>query len=53
MKKVALYTVALMGLLLSVSCTVDELNESDFKKDNKEINAHGDISVTPPPKKNG
>jgi len=50
MKKVILYTVAILSICLTFSCTAEELNENEIQKENTEVNANGDLSVTPPKK---
>jgi len=50
MKKVILYSVALLSVLFSISCTADELNVNELKMENTEVNANGDVSITPPKK---
>jgi hypothetical protein len=53
MKKVILYTVTILSICLTLSCTAEELPGNEINPKNTEVNANGDISITPPPKKNG
>lgn len=50
MKKRILYTVVVAIFCLTFSCTAEELNENEIQRENTEVNANGDLSVTPPKK---
>jgi len=51
MKKVIIYTVVILSVFLTVSCTTDDFNENQIPVNNTEVSDHGGISTTPPKKK--
>lgn len=52
MKKAILYSVAILSVFLTVSCTSDDYTENEIRLENTELDENGD-GTTVPPKKNG
>lgn len=53
MKKVILYSVVILSVFLTVSCTTDDFNENDSRVENTTtVVDNGEVNTTPP-KKNG
>jgi hypothetical protein len=52
MKKAILYSVAILSVFLTVSCSTDDYNENEIRLENKEMDENGDDITSPPKKKN-
>lgn len=50
MKKVIIYSVVILSVLIPVSCTTDAISENDKPVMNLKIDDPGDHSTTPPRK---
>lgn len=52
MKKAILYSVAILSVFLTVSCSTDDYNENEIRLESTAVDENGD-GTTVPSKKNG
>ena len=50
MKKVIIYSVAILSVFLTISCTADEINENEIPAPQANVLQTGEINTTPPKK---
>lgn len=50
MKKVIIYSVAILSVFLTISCTADEISENEIPVPQANVLQTGEINTTPPKK---